>query len=132
MSEHELTPEQIAEGERLCREANLPWELWTGCSWRRFGSVGTCKTVIEPVTYSATDKHPDLHLAPGAAAFVEWASANVQHLLAAARREAELREACEGLVTRWMSDSGSHVWRQAMLKAASELRATLNTGDAGE
>ncbi len=36
-----------------------PWELWTGCSWRRFGSKATGQTVCEP-TNSPTDGHPDL------------------------------------------------------------------------
>ena len=35
-----------------------PWELWTGCSWRRIGIKGTSKTICEPVV--APDGHPDL------------------------------------------------------------------------
>jgi hypothetical protein len=38
-----------------------PWELWDSCSWRRYGSVATGRTIVEPQTYSSTDRHPDLH-----------------------------------------------------------------------
>jgi hypothetical protein len=43
------------------------YELWTGCSWRRFGIAGTSKTIIEPCYYSRDDKHLDLEIAPGVA-----------------------------------------------------------------
>ncbi len=26
-----------------------PWELWTGCSWRRYGSTATGSTIMEPI-----------------------------------------------------------------------------------
>lgn len=36
-----------------------PWELWTGCSWRRFGSASTGTEVCTP-TVHPHDGHPDL------------------------------------------------------------------------
>lgn len=36
-----------------------PWEVWTGCSWRRIGSVATQSEVICP-TNNPHDRHPDL------------------------------------------------------------------------
>ena len=36
-----------------------PWKLWTGCSWRRFGSETTWQTVCEPTT-RPKDNYPDL------------------------------------------------------------------------
>ena len=46
----------------LCEKATPgPWELWDSCSWRRFGSAATGRTIVEPQTYSSTDRHPDLH-----------------------------------------------------------------------
>ncbi len=41
-----------------------PWELWTGCSWRRFGSTATGTTVCEP-TFHHRDRQPDLHFPNG-------------------------------------------------------------------
>lgn len=35
-----------------------PWQIWTSCSWRRFGSKATSQTVVEPV--KQYDGHPDL------------------------------------------------------------------------
>lgn len=35
-----------------------PWELWDGCSWRRFGSRTTGNCVCQPIV--ARDGHPDL------------------------------------------------------------------------
>jgi len=34
------------------------WQLWDGCSWRRFGQEGKSEPFIEP--YVASDGHPDL------------------------------------------------------------------------
>lgn len=36
-----------------------PWELWTGCSWRRFGSKTTGTEVVVPTNHPI-DGHPDL------------------------------------------------------------------------
>ena len=41
-----------------------PWKLWTGSSWRRFGSEATGKTVCEPII-QLRDNQPDLHFANG-------------------------------------------------------------------
>ena len=55
------TPVRLAELRRLASEATPgPWELWDGCSWRRFGSAATGRTVVEPIVYSERDRHPDL------------------------------------------------------------------------
>lgn len=41
-----------------------PWELWTGCSWRRIGSKATGQTVCEPTVHHR-DGHPDLYFPNG-------------------------------------------------------------------
>lgn len=48
------------------------WELWDGCSWRRFGVKGTATTVIEPIRHErdgmndlfARRGYDDLRLVP--------------------------------------------------------------------
>ena len=40
-----------------------PWKLWTGCSWRRFGSEATGTEVCVPTV--ATDGHPDMSFPNG-------------------------------------------------------------------
>ena len=47
-----------------------PWELWDGCSWRRFGSGTTQKMVVEPIVYSERDRHPDLRVSKEDAALI--------------------------------------------------------------
>lgn len=57
--------ETIKESRRICATATSgPWELWTSCSWRRFGSVTTGDTVIEP-TVDPRDGQPDLFFRNG-------------------------------------------------------------------
>jgi hypothetical protein len=41
-----------------------PWELWTSCSWRRFGSRTTGETVCEPIVHHR-DRMPDLYFRNG-------------------------------------------------------------------
>jgi len=63
-----MTAEQKELRERLAQikaraEAASPgpWEIWSGCSWRRIGRVGHQgeRPVIEPIV-SRSDGHPDL------------------------------------------------------------------------
>lgn len=74
--------------ERAEKATPGPWALWTGCSWRRFGSEATGKTVCEPCTYSDRDRHPDLEFRNGGqdgpdAIFLAGARTDVPTLLAA-------------------------------------------------
>jgi hypothetical protein len=66
-----------------------PWELWTGCSWRRFGSAPTGRAVCEPVTQR--DGQPDLYFPNGGqdgpdATFIAHARTDIPALLAEVRR----------------------------------------------
>ncbi len=52
-------PDREAEIEARLKAATPgPWELWTGCSWRRIGKVQGDRALIEPT--NASDGHPDL------------------------------------------------------------------------
>lgn len=44
-----------------------PWMLATSNSWRRFVTAHNTRPVCEPIVYSRTDPHPDLHFANGGA-----------------------------------------------------------------
>src|ERR1700719_824402 len=66
MAQPTLPPQDVSELRRLLEAATPgPWELWTGSSWRRFGSRSTGVTVCEPIAYSDQDDHPDLHFNNG-------------------------------------------------------------------
>jgi hypothetical protein len=80
-----------------------PWELWTGCSWRRFWQVGTCGTVCEPTV--ARDGHPDLIFRNGGqdgpdASLIAAAPRLLAEIPAAEKRGrlAALREALEAVL----------------------------------
>ncbi len=48
-----------------------PWELWDGCSWRRFGSnTPGLPLVVEPIVYCERDRHPDLRVSKADAALI--------------------------------------------------------------
>lgn len=85
-----MTHEQRAELRRLAEAATPgPWELWDGCSWRRFGSVTTGRTIVEPIVYSERDRHPDLKVTKADGAFIAAANPHVILSLLAAIDRAE-------------------------------------------
>ena len=55
------------------------WELWDGCSWRRFGIKGTDKAFIEP--WIASDGHPDMIIKKADAEFICNASSIIRQLI---------------------------------------------------
>lgn len=87
--------QEIREREKWATTG--PWELWAGCSWRRFGVADQSRTVIEPIV-AQTDGHPDLIVSEYDAEFVVHARSDIPYLLA------ELEKARE-LLQRWSDDS---------------------------
>ena len=84
-----MTLDLTAIEARLKAATPGPWELWTGCSWRRFGRAGTLETVCEPTTHPI-DGHPDLFFRNGGsngpdAALIAAAPGDIAALLDALR-----------------------------------------------
>jgi len=66
-----LTDAELAALDAAAQQATPgPYALWTGCSWRRFGSETTGQTFIEPIVYSESDRHPDLRVSREDAAYL--------------------------------------------------------------
>lgn len=62
-----------------------PWEVWTGCSWRRIGSSRTAREVILPTNHPS-DNHPDLSMREEDGEFVAHAREDIPALLAEVER----------------------------------------------
>jgi hypothetical protein len=85
-----ITPELLADLEAKAKAATPgPWALWTGCSWRRFGSEATGQSFCEPKTQNS-DRQPDLWFRNDAdAKFIPAANPSVLLALVGRIRELE-------------------------------------------
>jgi len=99
-----------------------PWELWTSCSWRRFGSRGGSH-VCEPILQHS-DNHPDLFFKNGGemgpdAQLIALAPDLARNLLALSEecREAEVQRA-----TMELRATAAEQALQAMRERMREIR----------
>lgn len=65
--------------DRVARATPGKWELWTGCSWRRFGIIGGIRPFIEPVVSS--DGHPDMIIKEGDSEFIAHSKSDIFSLI---------------------------------------------------
>jgi hypothetical protein len=88
------TEEELAALDAAAAQATPgPWALWDGCSWRRFGSESTGLPFIEPITYSESDRHPDLRVSREDAAYLALCAPERIRALVAAYRESQAENA---------------------------------------
>ena len=106
----------LRAAQRLCDEATPgPWALWTGCSWRRFGSEhpGHHREVICPTNHPH-DHHPDLILREEDGRFVAEARTLLPEALAEiARLRALVKEAEWADRDHWEPPDGFCPWCSA-------------------
>lgn len=123
-----------------------PWELWTSCSWRRFGSRDG-KHVCEPIVHHR-DNCPDLHFNNGGpdgpdAALIALAPTMAGAILALESENGRLRNVIEEAFGCFEAATGegwhdalanedmdriNDLWRRRIAHAQDYLLAAVNGG----
>lgn len=90
------------------------WQLWDGCSWRRFGREGSDLSHIYP-TINQWDGHPDL----------AGSQYDLEGIVALVNAYPQLREALRSLMHEKATDSWYTGW-QVAVRERDEARAERN------
>lgn len=120
-----MNADRIREIEQRLEAATPgPWELWTGCSWRRFGSKVTGSTVCEPT--KAYDEHPDLYFRNGGedgpdAQLIAHAPQDIRSLLSYVKELEAERDLLLGVASDEWYNNGNEGARR-MLRDLNDLR----------